>query len=220
MTDLYNGMKVIGTTIPEEQKSVEEMLEDLQNRQTEYANGKILKDKTTIIDFKRNEIRKAFDECITHNVEVGFPIFSSGTVKYFGDKTVGDDEGVSTEITGRRNSDDDDIGFLHSHVRHEAYPSQSGKETDLEEMSGRGRYWLIMGINPDAKKAVLRGYHQDESIFLTRSNLHQVPERIIFKTEDGVSSEIRYDKGKIDYLFEEAENSSKIIENHLRFLEL
>jgi len=220
MTDLYKGVKVIGTTMQQEQKSVEEMLEDLQNKQTKYANEKILKDKTTILDFKKNEIRKAFDECIPHSVEVGFPIFSSGTVKYFGDKTIGDDEGVLVEITGRKKSEDVDIGFLHSHVRHEAYPSQSGKETDLEEMSGRGRYWLIMGINPDAKKAVLRGYHQDENIFLTRSNLHQVPERILFKTEDEVSSEIRYDKGKINYLFEEAESSNKIIENHLKFLKL
>ncbi|TRZ54183.1 hypothetical protein D4Q76_02905 [archaeon] len=211
-------MKVIGAIVPQKQKTVEELIIELENRQLGYANGKILNDKSTILNLAEYEVKRVFAEAVPYKVEVSFPLFSSKTdkTKYFGTISIGDEESAPQKEEGRKKSEDEYKGFLHTHVKHEGYPSQRGPETDLENMSRSGKLWLIMGVNPDANKAVLRGYHLNE---LWR-NLYEVPERILFKTENGVSSEIRYDKGKINYLFEDSENSNTVIESHLRFLEL
>lgn len=214
----YNGMKVIGAVIPQKQKTVEELLIDLEARVSKGANGRTLNDKSTILNLAEHEIKRVFVEAAPYKVEVSFSLFTSKTDKtnYFGTICIGDEESAPQKEEGRRNSEDEYRGFLHTHVKHEGYPSQRGHETDLENMSKSGKNWLIMGVNPDAKKAVLRGYHLNEMW----TKLYEVSERTLFKTGGGISSEIRYDKGKINYLFEESENSNTVIEKHLKFLEL
>ncbi len=95
-TTIYNGMKVIGAGMPSRQKPAGELLAELETRLSRQSTGKMLNDKSTILNLAENEIKRIFVEAAPYKVEVSFPLFSFKTDKknYFGTISIGDEESV------------------------------------------------------------------------------------------------------------------------------
>jgi hypothetical protein len=177
---------------------------------------KTLEDKAYHLRFKLDELIKMFDTCILlDNVESGAPIFeSTNGLCYFGKLSTGCEERMWVSLTGKKCQNDRKKGVLHTHIKHEAYPSYQGFRYDLEEMerSGPSTSWLIIGANPETSRAILRGYH------LKPLSPNLDVERVLLDIRNRLYSEIRYDKGELMFIYQEREDVDTLIQDHLIFL--